>query len=324
MSGEQVDVVWSDNLERDLKNLQRLSSDIERKILGRIEKVDTSYEQLQEEYPTVVNFPNKIKLDVGGQIFRTTVEVLTREQSFFSSMFSGVYDLQKDEYDGSYFIDRDPTYFKYILEFCRTGKIRNPKKLSTFDKKGIKIEAKFYCMESLYQFLGGDMADYSDMHWSSEKKHSGINLREENMNCISTGSCSHKNVLGSLPIEEGGITWEIEMRQDADCYAAVGLVGGDFNTNNNETIGSSMNTWGVGIYPNIASGDRRAQATQRLSTGQIVKGDYNADEKTLKFTINGQDFGNWTNVDLEVAYICMTVCCNSSGGGYTLRNCEAY
>jgi hypothetical protein len=64
---------------------------------------------------------NKIKLNIGGKIFTTTVDTLTKEPaSLFSSMFSGNFVVEPDK-DGEIFIDRSYEYFHLILNFLRTG-----------------------------------------------------------------------------------------------------------------------------------------------------------------------------------------------------------
>ena len=63
----------------------------------------------------------KIKLDVGGQVYTTSIQTLRRDpNSMLAAMFSGRYELKKEP-DGSYFIDRDGTFFRYILNFLRDG-----------------------------------------------------------------------------------------------------------------------------------------------------------------------------------------------------------
>jgi hypothetical protein len=60
---------------------------------------------------------NKIKLNVGGKIFTTTLNTLTTEKNtFFNSMFSEQFKPQPDE-DGEFFIDRNPEYFHLILDY---------------------------------------------------------------------------------------------------------------------------------------------------------------------------------------------------------------
>ena len=96
----------------------------------------------------------KIKLDIGGQIFTTSIQTLQRDKdSMLAAMFSGRYELTKEQ-DGSYFIDRDGTFFRYILNFLRDGYIdegtipNDPAKV-----KEILREAKYYQLGSLVEYL---------------------------------------------------------------------------------------------------------------------------------------------------------------------------
>lgn len=58
-------------------------------------------------------------LNVGGVFFTTLKTTLTRfADSMLAVMFSGRHELQTDS-RGAYFIDRNGTYFGYILEFLR-------------------------------------------------------------------------------------------------------------------------------------------------------------------------------------------------------------
>lgn len=60
-----------------------------------------------------------IPLNVGGYNFVTTLSTLTKNKdSMLAAMFSGRHTLDTDS-EGRYFIDRDGTYFKYILNFLR-------------------------------------------------------------------------------------------------------------------------------------------------------------------------------------------------------------
>ena len=64
-----------------------------------------------------VHFASTIKLNVGGQYFTTSVQTLTKDKgSMLHAMFSGRFDTKPGE-DGSYFIDRDGTHFRYILNY---------------------------------------------------------------------------------------------------------------------------------------------------------------------------------------------------------------
>ena len=66
-----------------------------------------------------VHFSSTVKLDVGGQHFTTTVQTLTKDpNSMLAAMFSGKFEMKPSE-DGSFFIDRDGTHFRFILNFLR-------------------------------------------------------------------------------------------------------------------------------------------------------------------------------------------------------------
>ena len=60
-----------------------------------------------------VHFKKHIKLNVGGQIYKTSIETLVRDpDSMLAAMFSKRFDVKPDEEDGAYFIDRDGTHFR--------------------------------------------------------------------------------------------------------------------------------------------------------------------------------------------------------------------
>jgi hypothetical protein len=64
---------------------------------------------------------SRIELNVGGVRYTTAVATLLKEEgSLLHTMFSGQHALTPDK-DGSYFIDRDGTNFRYILNFLRDG-----------------------------------------------------------------------------------------------------------------------------------------------------------------------------------------------------------
>ena len=68
-----------------------------------------------------VHFGENVKIDIGGRIFRTSLKTLRREsESFLALMFSEKFDLKKED-DGSFFIDRDGTFFHHVLNYLRDG-----------------------------------------------------------------------------------------------------------------------------------------------------------------------------------------------------------
>ncbi|KXJ08368.1 BTB/POZ domain-containing protein KCTD21 [Exaiptasia diaphana] len=94
-----------------------------------------------------VHFSSTIKLNVGGQFFTTSLQTLTKDAgSMLHAMFSGRFDTKPAE-DGSYFIDRDGTCFRYILNYLRTGKLLLPD--DELVGKEVLEEAKFYQIQGI-------------------------------------------------------------------------------------------------------------------------------------------------------------------------------
>ena len=65
-------------------------------------------------------------------------------------MFSGTWQLQKQA-DGSYFIDRDGTHFRYIINYLRGQQVSIPSDDTI--KSELLEEVAFYNLEGLYQHL---------------------------------------------------------------------------------------------------------------------------------------------------------------------------
>ena len=66
------------------------------------------------------------------------------------AMFSGRFDTKPAE-DGSYFIDRDGTHFRYILNYLRTGQLVVPE--DKVVRKELLTEAEFYQVEGIINEL---------------------------------------------------------------------------------------------------------------------------------------------------------------------------
>ena len=110
------------------------------------ESIDAMSKKLDQ-----VHFSSTVKLNVGGQCFTTSVQTLTKDpNSMLAAMFSGRFDMKPSE-DGSFFIDRDGTHFRFILNFLRTGKLTLPEG-ATFTKE-LEEEAEFYQIRGLIDAL---------------------------------------------------------------------------------------------------------------------------------------------------------------------------
>jgi hypothetical protein len=110
-----------------LENLSPLVKEIQRKLQEQVDFVedkkrelvkeraeaDAKWKQLEEETKkiTFTLELKKVKLNVGGKPFTTSLSTLTSTPSMLATMFSGKFELKPDE-DGEFFIDRDGTYFR--------------------------------------------------------------------------------------------------------------------------------------------------------------------------------------------------------------------
>lgn len=96
----------------------------------------------------------RIKLDVGGHVFTTSQLTLTREaDSMLAAMFSGRHGLKKEE-DGTVFIDRDGTHFRYILNYLRDGGLGMdalPRNKQTL--RELRNEAVYFQLHGLVQHI---------------------------------------------------------------------------------------------------------------------------------------------------------------------------
>ena len=115
-------------------------------------KLKDEREKMEHDFPILHKFTSDpIKLNIGGQIFMTSLSTLTRDpKSMLASMFSGRFDLKPGE-DGSYFIDRDPTHFRYILNYLRTGKVILPEKKVA--RRELQLEAEFFNVQAIEELL---------------------------------------------------------------------------------------------------------------------------------------------------------------------------
>jgi hypothetical protein len=105
---------------------------------------------------SVISPNQKVKLNVGGEHFDTTMETLTKYSegttSYFKVLFSRQWELEKDPKDERIFIDRDGYLFGHVLQYLRTGKIAIDSDNSLL-RRDLIIEAQFYIIDSLVDLL---------------------------------------------------------------------------------------------------------------------------------------------------------------------------
>jgi len=87
-------------------------------------------------------------------MFMTSTLTLTKDaQSMLAAMFSGRHALRQDD-DGAYFIDRDATQFRYVLNYLRDGGFR-PGTLpaDTCFLSELCTEAEYYQLDGLVRLV---------------------------------------------------------------------------------------------------------------------------------------------------------------------------
>jgi hypothetical protein len=174
----------------------------------------------------------KIKLDVGGTIFSTSLAVLTSiKGTYFDAMFSGRWDLQKEE-DGSIFIDRDPFVFRHILNFLR-GDEPLINLLTPMEKEMLKRDADFYQINKLVDLLNNKIA--TSIAFGRATSNAIINGKT----LTTSTSNGWANVIASSAIK-GKQYWAV--RVNSHCGAGHVRLGiADQLLNTNEYLGSNNN-----------------------------------------------------------------------------------
>ena len=119
------------------------------------EKKKWEEEKISMDKKFVFNGP-RIVLDVGGVHYSTSRSTLTKyPESMLGVMFSGRHDLATMQCeDGSFFIDRDGTHFRHILNYLRDGE----EAVESFPKSSDVLlelirETKFYQLDGLTSVL---------------------------------------------------------------------------------------------------------------------------------------------------------------------------
>jgi len=94
-----------------------------------------------------------VEINVGGKIFATTLNTLNKEVSLLSVLINGsLQNISRYDNQGRLFIDRDPTHFRWLLNYLRDGfLVTVPEKIN--DRMEILQEARFYSMTNLITII---------------------------------------------------------------------------------------------------------------------------------------------------------------------------
>ncbi|XP_078377678.1 uncharacterized protein LOC144660827 [Oculina patagonica] len=90
-----------------------------------------------------------VHLNIGGHRFTTSLQTLRRDKdSMLATMFSGRHKLVQES-DGSYFVDRDGTHFRHILNYLRDGFRADMLPQDEVSLREIVNEAHYYQLSDL-------------------------------------------------------------------------------------------------------------------------------------------------------------------------------
>ena len=98
-----------------LSDAQKLTDEAHDLLKQDLEKVREEKSNFEKMIKTLnqVHFASTVKLNVGGKIYKTTLNTLRKDpDSMLCAMFSGRFEVKADEEDGAYFIDRDGKLFR--------------------------------------------------------------------------------------------------------------------------------------------------------------------------------------------------------------------
>ncbi|KAH9514934.1 hypothetical protein Btru_021428 [Bulinus truncatus] len=150
------------DLERQFQERQeeaeRKLAEQEYDLAIRREEFEAEKTRFQEEIQRMSHLQKvqetRIKLDIGGHLFTTSLLTLTKDpNSMFAAMFSGRHEI-KTEADGNFFIDRDGTHFRYVLNYLRDGCVKEGTlPMNETMWRELLTEAEFYQLNELAGFL---------------------------------------------------------------------------------------------------------------------------------------------------------------------------
>ena len=150
MSNQNIEPQQPDQALTDAENHIKEACEILKREASRVRQEQESIDAMSKKLDQV-HFSSTVKLNVGGQHFVTSVQTLRKDpNSMLAAMFSGKFDTKPSE-DGSFFIDRDGTHFRFILNYLRDGELILPEGATFF--RELRKEAEFYQIQGILDEL---------------------------------------------------------------------------------------------------------------------------------------------------------------------------
>ena len=151
-----------------------------------------------------VHFSSTVELNVGGKHFTTSVQTLRKDpNSILAAMFSGKFDTKPSK-DGSFFIDRDGTHFRFILNYLRDGELILPEGATFLEE--LRKEAEFYQIQGILD----ELKPLAPPRQSTKPFEESVILRDEHCEQV---------LRGWLPTDLEG-EWRLLFRASRDGFAS--------------------------------------------------------------------------------------------------------
>ena len=155
----------------DAENHMKKAYEILNRKANRVRQQQESIDAMSKKLDQV-HFSSTVKLNVGGQHFVTSVQTLRKDpNSMLAAMFSGKFDTKPSE-DGSFFIDRDGTHFRFVLNYLRDGELILPKGATFLDE--LRKEAEFYQIQGILDNLKPPLQIFESEILTSEEHRQSL------------------------------------------------------------------------------------------------------------------------------------------------------
>lgn len=149
-----------------------------------------------------------VALNVGGKIFTTTKSTLRAiPDSKLDKIITGRFPVIKDENE-NIFLDRNPDYFQYVLEFLRDGSILYPSQ-DSFARKRINHELKHFELVSTQK---------NQFVLDSAKKSADIQIGDDQLTAWKSSFEANSVVLGDQELTNGVYNWQVEILAKSAFY----------------------------------------------------------------------------------------------------------
>ncbi|XP_014830311.1 PREDICTED: BTB/POZ domain-containing adapter for CUL3-mediated RhoA degradation protein 2 isoform X2 [Poecilia mexicana] len=131
-------------------------------------------------YRGAVTLGNKYaRLNVGGILFFTPLQVLTSQNSLLGAMFGGKTEVFTDK-EGWVLIDRSGKHFNSILNYLRDGTITLPKGRQAVQE--LLVEAKYYLIQGLVELCQNTLQPVVKLLYNrSNNKYSYTSNSDDNL-----------------------------------------------------------------------------------------------------------------------------------------------